>query len=89
MFRDQEDIKAEMRRRGLNCEALARAHGCPPSALRMAFLGPSKKGELIIAKALSMKPHEVWPDRWAKDGERLCKAGRKSSVLSKMSKAAA
>lgn len=69
-FRDQEDIKAELRRRGHTAAALARAHNVAPSVLGMAFLGPSKKGELIIAKALRLPPHEVWPDRWNADGTR-------------------
>lgn len=77
VFRDQEDIKAELRRRGHNCNALARAHGVAPSCLRMAFLKPSKKGELIIAKALRLKPHQVWPDRWNEDGTRKFDGRRK------------
>jgi len=78
-FRDQEDIKAELRRRGHSCAALARANGVAPSVLRMAFLGPSPKGELIIARALRMKPHEVWPDRWTPDGGRIYDERRKHS----------
>lgn len=69
-FRDQEDIKAELRRRGHTAAALARAHGVAPSVIGQAFISPSKKGELIIAKALRLAPHEVWPDRWCADGSR-------------------
>ena len=69
-FKDQEDIKAELRRRGHTAAALARAHGVNPSVVSMAFVKTSKKGELIIAKALRLPPHEVWPDRWDAAGNR-------------------
>lgn len=78
-FRDQEDIKAELRRRGHNSISLGKVHGVAPSVIRMAFLGPSRKGEVIIAKALRMKPWEVWPDRWKPDGSRINKRHMQAS----------
>jgi len=78
-FRDQEDIKAELRRRGHNSISLGKVHGVAPSVIRTAFLKPSKKGEIIIAKALRMKPWEVWPDRWNPDGSRINKRRKNAS----------
>ncbi|ALL14297.1 helix-turn-helix domain-containing protein [Caulobacter henricii] len=92
-FRDQEDIKAELRRRGHNSISLGKAHGVAPSVIRMAFISPSRKGEIIIAKALRMKPWEVWPDRWNPDGSRINKrhmhASKASALMHRQNVAAA
>lgn len=68
-----EDIKAELRKR-LGREgdvtALSRAWGYDPSAISkvLARPGHSRKVEVLIAGALGLAPHAVWPDRWHADG---------------------
>jgi len=60
-FRDQEDIKAELRRRGHSCAALARANGVAPSVLRMAFLGRAERITAARARQLGIVSEVVDP----------------------------
>lgn len=65
------DIKAEISKRGETLSGLARANGKSSACVRNALITPSKSGEKIIAKFLQLPLHELWPDRWTEDGQRI------------------
>jgi Ner family transcriptional regulator len=67
----KEDIKAEIRKRGLTLADLARGHDVAESTVRDALNRPLKRGELIIASFLCKPLHELWPERWTADGQRI------------------
>lgn len=67
-----EDIKAALRKRGMTLAALARTAGFSKQVLSMCLGGrASERGDKIIAKALGLKPHQIWPSRYRANGERL------------------
>lgn len=79
-FRDDEDIKAEIRRRGSNLAKLSRQYGVPHATLKSSFLGPSPKGDRVIAHFLGLPVHEVWPERYDEVGNRRANQGRVSRL---------
>ena len=71
-FRDNEDIKAELRRRGWNLAKLSRETGVPHSTLKMSFFAKAcPKGDFVIAEVLGLSVHQVWPDRYDPQGRRI------------------
>lgn len=66
-----ELIKAEVRMRGTNLTQLAIDKGMHRTALTKAIYVPLTKGEQIISDFLGVPLHELWPDRWTKDGRRI------------------
>lgn len=65
-----EDIKGALRKKHRTLEALAKAWGYHPSAVRVA-LNPGSRWpglEARIAEELGVAPHILWPDRWNPDG---------------------
>lgn len=67
----KEDIKAAIRKRGTTMNELARERGLPPSTVRNALIRPAFSGEVAIAEFLGVPAHELWPERWTKDGRRI------------------
>lgn len=65
-----EDIKAQIRKRGLSLSELSRRHGHHPEAARQALRTPWRKWERIIAEFLEVHPRELWPQRYDEDGKR-------------------
>ncbi|MFT8421529.1 MAG: helix-turn-helix transcriptional regulator [Gluconacetobacter sp.] len=65
-----EDIKAELRKRYGSLASISRQLGLNPNALTAAIHKPgnSVRSERRIAELLEMAPHEVFPDRFHKDG---------------------
>jgi Ner family transcriptional regulator len=74
-----EDIKAALRRRYGTMRALSAIWKQHPSAISRVLLDPrySIPTERLIAKALDKPPHEIWPERWSDNGERLLPRGDK------------
>lgn len=66
-----EMIKARLRMAGYTLADVARKHDVGESAVRLALRGPSLSGEKAIAKTLKKPLHELWPERWTKDGKRI------------------
>ncbi len=66
-----ELIKAEVRMRGTNLTKLAIENGMHRTALTKAIYEPLTKGEKIIAEFLGVSLHELWPDRWTVNGQRI------------------
>lgn len=67
----REDIKAEIRKRGMTMNALAAARGLRPSTVRNALSRPVFSGEIAISDFLGVAAHELWPDRWTPEGRRI------------------
>lgn len=67
----KEDIKAAIRKRGSTMSELARQRKLPPSTVRNALIRPVYSGEVAIAEFLGVPAHELWPERWTKDGRRI------------------
>lgn len=64
-------IKYEMGLRGLKFRALERQHDLPANSIRNALHEPHERGEQVIAAALQKSPHQIWPRRYDKQGNRL------------------
>jgi len=58
------DIIAALRKQGTTLAAVSREAGLSSSTLANALVRPWPKGEIIIAKALGIKPNEIWPSRY-------------------------
>lgn len=58
------DIIAALHKRRTTLAAVSRAAGLSSSTLANALTRPWPKGELLIAEAIGMKAHEIWPNRY-------------------------
>lgn len=58
------DIIAALKKRGLTLSGLSRQSGLSSSTLSNALARPWTKGEMIIARAIGVKPEEIWPSRY-------------------------
>lgn len=65
-----EDIKAEVRKRGLTLAQLARAKGIPEQQIRHALVIPRAEAEAVIARFLRVSPKVIWPSRYHANGRR-------------------
>ena len=61
-------IVYQLRLRGLSLRRLARKHGYSPNTFTTAMHRPVATVELLIARALDVKPQEIWPERYNADG---------------------
>lgn len=60
-----EDIKAEIRKRGVSVAELARANGYhSPRTFMNVLRMPYPKVERIIAEFLEVEPQAIWPSRY-------------------------
>ncbi|MBK0089359.1 helix-turn-helix transcriptional regulator [Erwinia sp. S59] len=60
----QADIIAALRKRGTSLAAVSRAAGLCSTTLGNALIRPWPKGEWLIAEAIGVAPHEIWPSRY-------------------------
>lgn len=60
----REYIVAELRMRKISLSSLGVDNGLSRHTLRNALDKPYPKAEKIIAKALDMKPEDIWPSRY-------------------------
>lgn len=65
-----EDIKAEVRKRGVTLADIARSAGIAGNALRLALTLPRRDAERAIAAFLGVHPMVIWPSRYHADGRR-------------------
>lgn len=91
-----EDIKAALRKKHGPIGHLSRTWGFNQAAISKVLRFPSESitVERLIAAALNVSPHELWPDRWTKRGEplpRLTKVKANASIpaIQRQKKAAA
>lgn len=67
-----EDIKAEIRKRGATVAQLARDSGLSKQLLgQCTERRASEHGDQVIAKFLGLEPHQIWPSRYAANGQRI------------------
>ncbi len=62
------DIKAELERKGTSIAALARRYRRHRSTLCQVKTRPSPKNQLLLAKAIGVEPHVIWPGRYDDNG---------------------
>lgn len=58
------DIVAALHKKGLKVKEMSIEAGWAPTTLSNALNRPWPKGEKVIAKALGMKPEDIWPSRY-------------------------
>ncbi len=67
-----EDIKATLRKRGLNFSILADENDISKQTIAAAVRSrASGRAEKILADAIGMKPRDIWPSRYRRDGTRI------------------
>ena len=69
------EILAAIRDRGWSLAQLAGDANILPQYLSLALRAPNPQGEKVILDFLKKSGHEVWPDRYAKDGTRIVRRG--------------
>ena len=57
--------------RGVSLKELAAQNGLQAAAISFALTNPHRPAERAIAKFLGVPLHELWPDRWTADGQRI------------------
>jgi Ner family transcriptional regulator len=62
------DIVAALRKAGWSLRKLSVHYGLGPGSLKNAIAVPYPNGERLIAAAIGVKPQEIWPSRYDKDG---------------------
>lgn len=72
------DVFAALRKRGRTLAALSIEHGYHATAAGKALRTPWPAMEQIIADALSMPPHAIWPSRYHADGTPRRQSGRRA-----------
>lgn len=72
----REWIKFALHCKGTSIEALARQHGVSRFTAATALGRPFPKWECIIAEALSLRPEQLWPERYGHDGRPNRRRGR-------------
>lgn len=70
----KEDIKAAVWKAGSNLRQLSLDNGLAPATCRNALHKPIPKADKAIANFLGKTLHEVWPNRYDKDGNRIKKS---------------
>ena len=84
----REDIKGALRKRFGTLRLACLKWGYDRTAIShvLADARFSRPLELKIASALGVKPHVVWPDRWAADGSPAPRDGVHSGITTKSRK---
>lgn len=66
----QADIIAALHKKRTTLAAVSRESGLSSSTLANALSRPWPKGELLIARAINVKPQEIWPSRYIDENGR-------------------
>lgn len=66
-----EMIKALLRMAGYTLADVARENNVSEASVRLALRKPSLSGEKAIAHMMKKPLHELFPERWTKDGKRI------------------
>lgn len=77
-----EKIKAALRIKFGSLRAFAASIDVAPSNVSEAIKSPraSTPIELKIAEALGVTPHEIWPGRWTKAGQKIDRSHPRQAV---------
>ena len=62
------DVVAKLRKAGWSLSRLSVAHDYHPRTLTVALHRPWPRGEKLIAAAIGLRPHAIWPTRYHADG---------------------
>jgi Ner family transcriptional regulator len=62
------DIICGLWKLGTSMQKLSRENGYKSGSLRLAITMPWPRAERIIAEALGVRPHQIWPSRYHADG---------------------
>jgi len=89
-----DQIRNALAARNYTLVGLARANGLHYRACIHAIHHTHVQGEQAIARCLDVRLHELWPDRWTRDDERidrrvLPKANRISGSIPRQKRKAA
>lgn len=63
-----EQIKASVRMTGVSLTQLAELNGYSECAVRRALRHPWPAVEAIVARQIGLRPEEIWPSRYNRDG---------------------
>ncbi len=76
----KEDIKAAVRKTGITLRQLALDNGLCEAATRLTLISPRLDADRAIAQCIGKPLHEIWPDRYDRNGKRIYKksSGRKA-----------
>ncbi|MBN9243423.1 MAG: helix-turn-helix domain-containing protein [Mesorhizobium sp.] len=85
IFRDWEDIKAALHRRGMTFTKLAPMYGLDPSACRVAKSRTHRKAEAAIADFLGVPVEKLFPDRYPIRTARILSSKYDDAVASQKS----
>lgn len=66
----QQDIQAEIRKRGATLASLSRQHGLHRATLQTIFYKRYPKGQALVATFIGRSRHELWP-QWYGPGDEL------------------
>lgn len=77
----REWIKFQLAIRGHSLSTLAREHNKTRQQPQAALRKPYPKWERIIAAALDLEPHQLWPERYDQNGEPLRQRRRRRNVM--------
>ncbi len=79
-----EDIKAAIRKTGITLTELSLSSGLSESAVRQAILFTfCPAGERAVIDHLGLPPHEIWPNRYDRDGNRIIGRNQPNTTKSK------
>lgn len=70
----REDVKAAVRKTGIFMRDLALRYGLNPAILSHCLWRPIPAGNYAIAVHLDRSVHDIWPEWYGPDGERLPKS---------------
>ena len=82
---DSADIKYALEKKSWTLAGLSRHHNYCRSAVNKTIENPWPKMERFIADAIGVKPQEIWPSRYTKDGKPNRPMGRKPSTVNSTS----
>ncbi len=74
------DVVAELRKAGKSLAGLSFAHGYHPRSLNTALHRPWPRAEKLIAAAIGLRPHAIWPTRYHTDGRPKSGYGERASI---------
>lgn len=72
---DRHAIGAELKRRNTSMSALSLAAGLTRSAISVSFRRPFERAERALITFLALPPHEIFPGRYDRHGNRTVRQG--------------
>ena len=70
----KENIKAELRKKFGSLKAVGTALGVDIRSVSGALADP------LASQLLKVRPHELWPDRWLRNGDPIARKERQAAL---------